>query len=94
MINLMQTLQNLKEQRDKINNELMKGEEVHENLMQRINMLKEKSQQISKELEQKQEVLNVYDKILSESESAYNKIVQSTHALYEMVKNEEKKFMG
>ena len=42
-------------------------------------------------LEQKNSVLNVYNKILDESNSAYSKIVQSTEALYQMVKNEEKK---
>ena len=36
-------------------------------------------------------MLNVYNKILNESDSAYSKIVKSTEALYKMVYNEEKK---
>ena len=42
-------------------------------------------------IEQKKTVLNVYNKILNESDSAYSKIVKSTEALYKMVYNEEKK---
>ena len=49
-------------------------------------------QKVTDDLDQKQTVLNIYDKILNESDSAYSKIVQSTQALYNMVKNEEKKF--
>ena len=92
MLNIMHTIENLKSQREKITQEIEDGLVLREKLQQQINLLVEQLQKITDDLEQKQTVLNIYDKILNESDSAYSKIVQSTQALYNMVKNEEKKF--
>ena len=92
MLNIMHTIENLKTQREKITQEIDDGLVLREKLQQQINLLVEQLQKITDDLEQKQTVLNIYDKILNESDSAYSKIVQSTQALYNMVKNEEKKF--
>ena len=92
MISIIQTLENLKIQRDKINKDIEEGYQIREKIQLQLNLLGEQLQKISDDLEQKQTVLNIYDKILNETDSAYSKIVQSTQALYNMVKNEEKKF--
>ena len=92
MISIVQTLENLKEQREKINQDIEEGYLMREKIQQQLNLLAEQLQKVTDNLEQKQTVLNIYDKILNESDSAYSKIVQSTQALYNMVKNEEKKF--
>ena len=92
MLNIMHTIENLKAQREKITQEIEDGLVLREKLQQQINLLVEQLQKITDDLEQKQTVLNIYDKILNESDNAYSKIVQSTQALYNMVKNEEKKF--
>ena len=92
MISIIQTLENLKVQRDKINKDIEEGYQIREKIQQQLNILGEQLQKITDDLEQKQTVLNIYDKILNETDSAYSKIVQSTQALYNMVKNEEKKF--
>ena len=92
MISIVETLENLKLQRDKINQEIEEGYQIREKIQQQLNILGEQLQKVTDGLEQKQTVLNIYDKILNESDSAYSKIVQSTQALYNMVKNEEKKF--
>ena len=92
MISIVQTLENLKEQREKINQDIEEGYLMREKIQQQLNLLSEQLQKVTDDLEQKQTVLNIYDKILNESDSAYSKIVQSTQALYNMVKNEEKKF--
>ena len=93
MISIIQTLENLKEQREKINQDIEEGYTVREKIQQELNALTEGLQRVTENLEQKQTILNIYDKILNESDSAYSKIVQSTQALYNMVKNEEKKFV-
>ena len=92
MISIVQTLENLKVQREKINQDIEEGYLMREKIQQQLNLLSEQLQKVTDDLEQKQTVLNIYDKILNESDSAYSKIVQSTQALYNMVKNEEKKF--
>ena len=92
MTSIIQMLQNLKSQRDKINQDIEEGYQIREKIQQQLNSLGEQLQKVTDDLEQKQTVLNIYDKILNESDSAYSKIVQSTQALYNMVKNEEKKF--
>ena len=92
MISIIQTLNNLKSQRDKLNKDIEEGYQIREKIEQQLNLLAEQLQKVTDNLEQKQTVLNIYDKILNESDSAYTKIVQSTQALYNMVKNEEKKF--
>ena len=92
MINVIQMLENLKGQRDKLNQDIEEGYQIREKMQQQLNLLGEQLQKVTDDLEQKQTILNIYDKILSESDSAYSKIVQSTQALYNMVKNEEKKF--
>ena len=93
MMSIIQTLENLKDQRDKINQDIEEGYAVREKIQQELNALTEGLQRVTENLEQKQTILNIYDKILNESDSAYSKIVQSTQALYNMVKNEEKKFV-
>ena len=92
MLLIVQMLDNLKAQRDKINQDIEEGYQIREKIQQQLNLLGEQLQKVTDDLEQKQTVLNIYDKILNESDSAYSKIVQSTQALYNMVKNEEKKF--
>ena len=92
MTSIIQMLQNLKSQRDKINQDIEEGYQIREKIQQQLNSLGEQLQKVTDDLEQKQTVLNIYDRILNESDSAYSKIVQSTQALYNMVKNEEKKF--
>ena len=92
MISIIKTLENLKFQRDKINQEIENGYQIREKMQHELNTLGEQLQKVTDNLEQKQTVLNIYDKILNESDSAYSKIVQSTPALYNMVKNEQKKF--
>ena len=92
MISIIQMLENLKGQRDRLNQDIEEGYQIREKMQQQINLLGEQLQKITDDLEQKQTILNIYDKILNESDSAYSKIVQSTQALYNMVKNEEKKF--
>ena len=92
MISIIQMLENLKGQRDKLNQDIEEGYQIREKIQQQLNLLGEQLQKVTDDLEQKQTILNIYDKILNESDSAYSKIVQSTQALYNMVKNEEKKF--
>ena len=91
MQELTQTLQSLKNQREVINKDIENGEMMKMKIQDKLNSFMDELERINQSLEQKNQVLSVYDKILSDSDSAYNKIVQSTEALYNMVKNEEKK---
>jgi Sjoegren syndrome nuclear autoantigen 1 len=91
MQELTQTLQSLKNQREIINKDIENGEIMKMKIQDKLNSFMDELERINQSLEQKNQVLSVYDKILSDSDSAYNKIVQSTEALYNMVKNEEKK---
>ncbi len=94
MLSVVETLENLKAQRDKISQDIEESYELREKIQQQLNLLVDKLDKVTDDLEQKQTVLNIYDKILNETDSAYSKIVQSTQALYNMVKNEEKKFFN
>jgi len=94
MNSIINTLKNLKIQREKISQELEEGYLVREKIQQQLNLYGEQLQKVTDDLEQKQTVLNIYDKILNESNDAYSKIVKSTQALYNMVKSEEKKFIN
>ena len=91
MQDLMKTLQNLKNQREIINKDIENGEMMKMKIEDKLNSFMEELDRINESLEEKNQILSVYDKILSDSDSAYNKIVKSTEALYNMVKNEEKK---
>ena len=91
MQELTQTLQSLKNQREVINKDIENGEMMKMKIQDKLNSFMDELERINQSLDQKNQVLSVYDKILSDSDSAYNKIVQSTEALYNMVKNEEKK---
>ena len=91
MQDLMKTLQNLKNQREIINKDIENGEMMKMKIEDKLNSFMEELDRINQSLDQKTQILSVYDKILSDSDSAYNKIVKSTEALYNMVKNEEKK---
>ena len=94
MQELTQTLQSLKNQREIINKDIENGEIMKMKIQDKLNSFMDELERINQSLEQKNQVLSVYDKILSDSDSAYNKIVQSTEALYNMVKNEEKKVIS
>ena len=93
MMSIIQTLENLKDQRDKINQDIEEGYVVREKIQQELNALTEGLQRVTENLEQKQTILNIYDKILNESDSSYSKIIKSKQAIYNMVKNKEKKFV-
>ena len=91
MQDLIKTLQSLKNQREIINKDIENGEIMKMKIQDKLNSFMEELDRINESLEEKNQILSVYDKILSDSDSAYNKIVKSTEALYNMVKNEEKK---
>ena len=91
MEDLIRTLNNLKTQRELINKDIENGENIKMKIQEKLNSFIDELERINQSLEQKNAILIVYDKILTDSDSAYNKIVQSTEALYNMVKNEEKK---
>ena len=91
MQDLIKTLQSLKNQREIINKDIENGEIMKMKIQDKLNSFMEELDRINQSLDQKTQILSVYDKILSDSDSAYNKIVKSTEALYNMVKNEEKK---
>ena len=91
MEDIIRTLTNLKSQRELINKDIENGENMKMKIQEKLNSFIDELERINQSLEQKNAILIVYDKILTDSDSAYNKIIQSTEALYNMVKNEEKK---
>ena len=91
MEDLIRTLNNLKTQRELINKDIENGENIKIKIQEKLNSFIDELERINQSIEQKNAVLSVYDKILNDSDSAYNKIVQSTEALYNMGKNEKKK---
>ena len=92
MLNIIKTIEKLKSQRDKLNQDIETGYQLKEKIEQQLHLYAEQMQKLADNLEKKQLILNNYDKILNESDSAYLKIVQSAQALLNMVKNEENKF--
>ena len=91
MEDIIRTLTNLKSQRELINKDIENGENIKMKIQEKLNSFIDELERINQSLEQKNAILIVYDKILTDSDSAYNKIIQSTEALYNMVKNEKKK---
>ena len=63
MTSIIQMLQNLKSQRDKINQDIEEGYQIREKIQQQLNSLGEQLQKVTDDLEQKQTVLNIYLKI-------------------------------
>ena len=94
MQDLIRTLNGLKNQRELINQDIENGEKLKIKIQEKLNSFIDELEKLNQSIEQKNGILNVYDKILSDSDTAYNKIVQSTEALYNMVKNEEKKIIS
>ena len=94
VMELMRTLQNMKNKKEQIEKDIEIGETQRMELAQKINQCIEEHDNIVNILDQKYATLETYDKILNESDSAYSKIVKSTEALYQMVKSEEKKIGG
>ena len=94
MEDIIRTLTNLKSQRELINKDIENGENMKMKIQEKLNSFIDELERINQSLEQKNAILIVYDKILTDSDSAYNKIIQSTEALYNMVKNEEKKVIS
>lgn len=90
----------MKAKKDALDMDLAKGESLRDDLTLKLNQCIEELNKVNgnriffiliESLEQKHSILQVYDKIINESDSAYSKIVKSTEALYQMVKNEEKR---
>ena len=97
---LVKTLERMKAKKDALDMDLAKGESLRDDLTLKLNQCIEELNKVNgnhiffiliESLEQKHSILQVYDKIINESDSAYSKIVKSTEALYQMVKNEEKR---
>ena len=90
----------MKAKKDALDMDLAKGESLRDDLTLKLNQCIEELNKVNgnhiffiriESLEQKHSILQIYDKIINESDSAYSKIVKSTEALYQMVKNEEKR---
>lgn len=81
MEDLIRTLNNLKTQRELINKDIENGENIKMKIQEKLNSFIDELERINQSLEQKNAILIVYDKILTDSDSAYNKIIQSTEAL-------------
>lgn len=88
---LTKTLESMKKRKDNLDIDIINGEHLRDKLTQTLNQYIDEYNKVSSSLEQKKSVLQVYDKIINESDSAFSKIVQSTEALFKMVKTEEKK---
>ena len=91
MIEITKILDNLKKKRDKLDQEIEDAYQLKVKIQQQLNIYGEQMQKLADNLEQKHILLNIYDKILNDSDSAYSKIIQSTQALYNKIKNEEMK---
>ena len=81
MEDIIRTLTNLKSQRELINKDIENGENIKMKIQEKLNSFIDELERINQSLEQKNAILIVYDKILTDSDSAYNKIIQSTEAL-------------
>ena len=85
MVEIVKTLENLKSKKDALDKEIELNDLTRAELENKLNTLQEEYEKVCESIEQKKAVLNVYDKILTESDSAYSKIVKSTEALYQMI---------
>lgn len=90
MTEIVKTLEGLKKQKIILDKEIEEGEIKKGELESNLNALQEELEQITDAIEQKKSVLQVYDKILMDTDDAYSKIVKSAESLYQMVKNTEK----
>ena len=89
ILEIIKTLENLKIKRDKLNQEIESMHQLKEKIQNQLNLYGEQMLKLADKLDQKHMMLNKYDKILKDSDSAYSKIVQSTQALCNKIKNEE-----
>ena len=90
-VEICKSLENLKSNRDEINEEIEKTELYKQKLLEKLKSIDIDINKLDSSLEEKKIIHNVYDKIIKDSDNAYMTIVKSTEALYQMVKSEEKK---
>ncbi len=90
-IEIYKSLVNLKNIRDDVSEEINKAELYKQKLFEKLKGIEMDIDKISSTLDEKKIIYSVYDKIIKDSDNAYMTIVKSTEALYQMVKNEEKK---
>lgn len=90
-IEICKSLDNLKTLRDDVVEEIDKAELYKQKLLEKLKGIEMDIDKINSTLDEKKVIYGVYDKIIKDSDNAYMTIVKSTEALYQMVKNEEKK---
>ena len=85
---LVTHFEELKEKREILNQEIAKDEEQKAQLQQEIALLTERLHQVNESLNKKLSTKAEYDRTLSETESAYMKILESSQTLLHVLKRE------
>lgn len=85
---LVTHFEELKEKREIINQEIAKEEEQKAQLQKEIALLTERLHQVNESLNKKLVTKQEYDRTLSETESAYMKILESSQTLLHVLKRE------
>jgi septal ring factor EnvC (AmiA/AmiB activator) len=85
------TIENLKQSKEEIIEEISKAEVYKSKLKEKLEAVDKEIERLSISIDEKKKIYTVYDKIIKDSDNAYSTILKSTEALYYMVKNEEKR---
>ena len=85
---LVTYLEELKEQRDNLDQQIHQKTTAKESLESRLGSLTERLAEVNQSLEKKHQTKNEYDRAIQETENAYMKIIESAHSLLNVVRKE------
>eukprot|EP00744_Colponema_vietnamica_P002776 GILI01004319.1.p2 GENE.GILI01004319.1~~GILI01004319.1.p2 ORF type:complete len:113 (-),score=20.75 GILI01004319.1:277-615(-) len=85
---LVKCIEDLREKREELNNQILKEEEEKQKIQKDIAVLTERLAKINESLARKVQSRNEYDKTVQETEAAYMKILESAQTLLHVLKRE------
>ncbi|KND03839.1 uncharacterized protein SPPG_01295 [Spizellomyces punctatus DAOM BR117] len=85
---LVKNLEHLRDQREAIEVEINKEECRKDDLQQQIHELTDQLERVKQSLTKKYTVRNEYDRLIQDTETAYQKIVESSQTLLELLQRE------
>ncbi len=85
---LVQCIEELRERREEVNQQIIKEEEEQAKIKNDIRILQERLTRVNESLTRKIAARNEYDKTVQETEAAYMKILESSQTLLHVLKRE------
>ena len=86
---LVKSLEGIRERRENLLIDMKKDTEEKNEIIQAIEKLSQELEELNASLLQKEEIKNEYDKVISNTEMAYYKLLEGSQALLAILKRDE-----